>query len=152
VVPDAAVDGGVHLVQHDEEQVETGEERVGQADVLGGAQVVVVLREQEGEGQSGEQEKSCRRNRETERKVHITFQSSWWGSGCGRPAGKGMCKTYGQEAGNESQEGREGRRSIVLLIFCIEAQIVGVLQEREKNKQSQESRERISGKESQETL
>lgn len=45
VVSDAAVDGGVHLVQHDEEQVETGEERVGQADVLGGAQVVVVLRE-----------------------------------------------------------------------------------------------------------
>lgn len=43
VVRDLAVLLGVHLVQHDEQQVKTREQRVLQADVLHGGFVLVVL-------------------------------------------------------------------------------------------------------------
>lgn len=43
VVGDLAVVLGVHLVEHDEEQVEAGQQGVLQADVLHGGLVLVVL-------------------------------------------------------------------------------------------------------------
>lgn len=43
VVRDLTILLGIHLIQHDEEQVETGQQRVLQPDVLHGSLILVIL-------------------------------------------------------------------------------------------------------------